>query len=193
MKQRVAYFILGLVAGVLVTGSLSAVYIFNLKDSFTTVVERSGDPDLPRDTSASAYREMWEWSLRDPSGKVVRLAEFRGKVVVIHLWATWCGPCVKELPEIQSLYDSLRNDGIIFLVVSREDDFLVEGFLRHEPYTFPAYSTTEREPDVFQTDGAWGAIPSTIVLDRSGVIRLKQAGSAVWTEPKTLRFFRSLL
>jgi thiol-disulfide isomerase/thioredoxin len=174
-------------------GSVSAIYFYIWKRSFVTIVERSGTPDLPRDTSAAIYRDMWEWRLNDLSGKQFVLSQFKGRVVVVHLWATWCTPCVRELPEIQVLYDSLRNRDVAFLVVSREKETVVKEFLKGSSYTFPVYTSAETEPDAFQPDDYYNAIPSTIILDRTGVIRMKQIGGAIWSDRKTMRFFRSLL
>ena len=191
--QRVRYFIIGLIAGLIMMGSVSAIYVYIWKRSFVTIVERSGAPDLPRDTSAAIYQEMWEWRLSDLAGKQFALSQFKGRLVVVHLWATWCTPCVRELPEIQLLYDSLRKRDVAFLVVSREKELVVREFLKGSSYTFPVYTSTEAEPDAFQSDDEFNVIPCTIVLDRSGVIRMRQGGGALWSDRKTMRFFRSVL
>ncbi|MBI1807983.1 MAG: TlpA family protein disulfide reductase [Ignavibacteria bacterium] len=146
-------------------------------------------PNIPPDTSSVIYEDLWDWHLIQVGGDHSKLSDFKGKVLFLHLWATWCPPCVGELPEIQQLYDSLRGENIAFLMISNESEERIKPFLREHLYTFPVYHTAEDIPDAFSVVG----IPSTFILDRMGTIRVKQTGAALWSQPKTMHFLRRLM
>lgn len=80
-----------------------------------------------------------DFTLRDPSGAPVQLAELRGQVVLINVWATWCPPCRAEMPAIQTVYEQYRGEGFTVLAVNiREDGATVSDFMAQNGLTFPA-------------------------------------------------------
>jgi len=194
MKVTTKYFIGGTLTGALLAGSISIRMFQGYKDEhlrgFSTQIENSSvvPPNLPADTSAQIYDVMWDWQLFNIEGKPFKLMQVKGSVIFLHTWGTWCGACVKELPEIQQLYDSLKNDNIRFLLVSAERDEKIKRFLIQHSYDFPVYRTDEDIPDAFRAVG----VPMTFILDKSGRIRVRQLGAALWNQPKTIRFIRSL-
>ncbi len=121
-------------------------------------------------------------------GRETTLGEHRGKVVFVNVWATWCGPCVNEMPGIQALYDSARKEGVAFVLVSEEKSEVVKTFVEQEKYSFPVF-TSENLPDKFKTQG----IPATFVVNRQGAIVHKHVGSADWNTESCRKFLRSLL
>ncbi len=187
-------FAVGFIVGIMITLVSSILYFYFSEKSksdngFSTQVNKSLDPiDLPSDT-VGMYSYLWDWQVNDLRGGSVKLATFKGKAIYLHFWATWCPPCVVELPEIQQLYDSLQRENIAFLMVSNERESKIEQFIRQHQYTFPVYYTREDVPEAFSFIG----IPSTFVLDRAGTIRIKQTGAAKWNQPKTIRFLRKIM
>lgn len=128
------------------------------------------------------------WKLTALDGRETTLEEHRGKVVFVNVWATWCGPCVNEMPGIQALYDSTRQDGVDFVLVSEEEPSTVRKFVEQEKFSFPVF-TTGQLPDKFETRG----IPATFVVNREGSIVHKHQGSADWNTESCRKFLRELL
>jgi thiol-disulfide isomerase/thioredoxin len=127
------------------------------------------------------------WKLTALDGSETSLAAHRGKVVFVNVWATWCGPCVAEMPSIQSLYDSTQKEGVAFVLVSQETPDVVKTFVAGEKYTFPVF-TTHNIPDKFETQG----IPATFIVDRQGAIAHKHLGSANWNTDACRKLLQAL-
>jgi len=120
-----------------------------------------------------------DFALKDLEGKTVRLADLRGKVVVLDFWATWCGPCKRSFPYLQKIYDGHKENGdiAIFAVNTwervREEDreATVRKFIAENSYTFPVLLDT----DLVEQYGVEG-IPTKFVIDRKGFIQFKSIG-----------------
>lgn len=124
-------------------------------------------------------------------GTPFSLQQLRGKVVLVNFWATWCEPCVTEMPALQRLRDQLAASGFEVLAVNYQ-----EGPARISAFT---QTMNLNLPAVRDTDGSvarnWGAriFPASFLLDRSGNIRYAISGAADWTGPKMVSTIRSLL
>ena len=141
------------------------------------------EPWLPGLTSAPHEG----WQLQSLAGKTVTLRDFKGKVVFLDIWATHCGPCVAELPNIQRLADSLKKENVAFLLPARDDEAHVRAFLRKHPIDLPIYLANESAPDM---PGV--AIPATYILDRRGVTVFRVIGGVNWDTDNVRAFLRSL-
>ena len=126
-----------------------------------------------------------------PNGEPLSLASLRGKVVLVNFWATWCEPCVAEMPSLQTLRDELAWRGFEVLGVNyQEGPARIETFVRRTGIAFPI---------VRDTDGAaaraWNArvFPSSFLVDRSGRVRYALVGEADWTSPILLSTIDALL
>ena len=102
-----------------------------------------------------------------PGGAGKKLADFRGKAVLIDMWATWCGPCRETMPHIQELYRRYHEKGLEVAAITTDDDNAVRLFLASNPFTYPIY--TDPEATANKAFGVTG-IPESIVLDRNGGI-----------------------
>jgi len=114
-----------------------------------------------------------DFSLKATDGRTVRLSSFKGKVVILNFWATWCGPCNLELPHLQEFYDKHKEhkDVALLTISTDENRALVEPFLRRKGYSFPVlYDDGLRTP--FKVRG----IPTTFIIDPSGRIRVRMVG-----------------
>ncbi|HYM48413.1 MAG TPA: TlpA disulfide reductase family protein [Burkholderiaceae bacterium] len=124
-------------------------------------------------------------------GTPFSLQQLRGKVVLVNFWATWCEPCVTEMPALQRLRDELGASGFEVLAVNYQ-----EGPARIGAFTQKMNLTL---PVVRDTDGSvarnWGAriFPASFLLDRNGSIRYAISGAADWTSPTMVSTIRSLL
>jgi len=110
-----------------------------------------------------------DFELSDRNGQPVRLSELRGKVVLINFWATWCGPCRKEMPLLEAIHRRYEKLGLTLLGVNVEEDLSdAEEFLRQTPVSFPILTDPEnRVSRLFDV----AAMPSTVIVDRAGRLR----------------------
>jgi thiol-disulfide isomerase/thioredoxin len=154
-----------------------------------------GDLSLPRTagcpSDVNARRDHgradYDWALRTLDGRELRLADFRGQPLFINVWATWCGPCRDEMPDIQALHDSMKSDHVAFLLISEEEADEVRSYMDRNQFTFPVY-VTARTPDVFESRG----IPATFIVDQAGEIVFRRVGAARWDSDACRNFLRAL-
>jgi cytochrome c biogenesis protein CcmG/thiol:disulfide interchange protein DsbE len=101
----------------------------------------------------------------DIQGKPERLADYKGKVVLINVWATWCEPCRHEMPQLEKLYQSRKDRGLVVLGISEETVATQQGFLVQIPVTYPLLLTTDGVPRFYREIGQY---PATFLIDRRG-------------------------
>lgn len=143
-----------------------------------------------REDGIQLSEKDYHWPLTDLEGNPVNLNDFKGKVVFLNLWATWCPPCVGEMPEIQKLYDQFKsNDDIAFLMVSNEDNPTIQNFINKRDYSFPVYSTRSASPEPFLTR----SIPTTFVISKGGEIKIRETGAYNWGGSKMVGIIQGLL
>ena len=126
-----------------------------------------------------------DFTLQDSDRKVV-LSQFRGQVVLLNFWATWCPPCVEEMPSLISMQERVRNHGVLVLGVSIDVDAdAYHRFLKLYNVNF----LTVRDPDRKVADlyGTFGW-PETYIIDRKGVVRRKVIGPINWNSSEMLDF-----
>lgn len=112
----------------------------------------------------------------DLDGKQVNFESLKGKVVFLNIWATWCPPCVAEMPNIQKLYEKVGSDKIAFVMLSVDEGGMekVKKFIDKKGFTFPVYMPASQLPREFYSN----AIPTTFILSPEGKIVAKQEGMA---------------
>lgn len=109
-----------------------------------------------------------DFTLQDINGKTVHLADYRGKVVLIDFWATWCPPCRAAIPSIEKMHTTYRDKGLVVLAISMDngDWDAVKSFLKFYGVTYTVLKGTH---DV-QVNYGVRAIPTTVLLDKNGNI-----------------------
>ena len=130
-----------------------------------------------------------DFTVQDADRKVA-LGELRGKVVVLNFWATWCAPCVEEMPSLVQLQQRFRNKGLTVVGISIDvDGDAYHKFLKDYKIDFP----TVRDPDQ-KTSGLYGSFkwPETYIIDRDGVVRRKFIGAVEWSQPEIVDFLTKL-
>jgi peroxiredoxin len=123
-----------------------------------------------------------EFSLPDINGKKISLSDFKGKVILLNFWATWCGPCTAEMPSLNRLYAAFKNDGFVVLAVSIDpSDKPVRSFVSAKGITFPVLMDPDKEAyfDLY----AVFALPTSFLIDRKGMIVEKVLGDREWDSP----------
>ena len=130
-----------------------------------------------------------DFSMTD-SDHEVSLKQYRGQIVVLNFWATWCPPCVEELPSMIDMQDRLRGRGVVVLALSIDvDNDAYHRFLKQRNVNFVTIRDSERRvADMYGTAG-W---PETYVIDRQGVVRRKFVGPVNWRSPEILQFLTRL-
>lgn len=144
----------------------------------------------PRASSNTTFLSDDDWSFRvvDNNGKVVELSELKGAPIFVNYWATWCPPCIAEMPSIQNLYDNY-NEKVHFLFVNNEDPAVVRSFMDKHNYDLPLHNIVGRTPDLFETS----TLPTTIVISPKGRVVLYKTGAARWDSNKMFKMMDEMI
>ena len=134
-----------------------------------------------------------DFELRTPDDRLLRLSDFKGKVVFLNFWATWCEPCREEMPSMERLHRAYKDRGLVVLAVSTDSQGanVVKPFIKQFGLTFPV----ALDPKMTVATGAYQvwALPSTIIIDRQGKRALFANGARAWDGKPAHALFESLL
>jgi len=133
-----------------------------------------------------------DFAAPDLEGQAVRLSAYRGRVVLVNLWATWCPPCREEMPSMERLHQRLKDRGFVLLAVS-EDEGGAEGvraFVAQMKVTFPVL--LDPDGDVGRKYEVWG-FPESFLLDREGRVVERVIGPRDWSSPEQIARIEALL
>ncbi len=144
----------------------------------------------PSEVSVEKVRilEGYDWNLTSMGGDELNFSRSEGKVVLVNLWATWCPPCVAEMPSLQKLYDQY-GDRVDFYFVSSETSEKLENFLQKKKYNFPVYIESNAPPAMLQTR----AVPTTYLISKEGKVVINETGAANWNSKKVHVILDALL
>ncbi len=133
-----------------------------------------------------------EFRLPDMNGQIVNLSDLRGKVVMIHFWATWCPPCVEEIPMLASLNQQLTGTDFAMLAISVDEGGApdVGSFLQKTGLSVPVLLDPDRA-----TASRYGTFkfPETYILDRGGIVRYKIIGPGDWRDPSAVKLLKDMI
>ena len=132
------------------------------------------------------------FSLEDLNGKKSGLKHYRGKVVFLNFWATWCGPCKEEMPSMEELSKRFKEKDFVFLAISVDYAGIqpVKEFIEKHRYTFPVLIDPKCETlDLFEVKG----IPTTFLIDKKGMIIGKAIGPKDWKKSEVVSIVNLLL
>uniref|UniRef100_A0A7C4TCJ4 TlpA family protein disulfide reductase n=1 Tax=candidate division WOR-3 bacterium TaxID=2052148 RepID=A0A7C4TCJ4_UNCW3 len=115
-----------------------------------------------------------DFTLKSIDGETVSLSDFKGKVVLLDFWATWCPPCRRSIPHLISLYEKYKDRGVIIIGISSEEEGTIRNFRDENGITYPLLLGTS---EVFQKYKV-SAIPHTVFIDKKGKERKTQIGFA---------------
>lgn len=131
------------------------------------------------------------FELEDDQGVGFSLDDYRGKLVLLNFWATWCAPCVQEIPSLNQTYEQFKSDGFVVLAVSiDEDKDQYRDFLANAGVTFPTARDPER--DVSARYGS-SKYPESYLIDGEGKVLRKYVGAEDWSRPEIVNYLGSLL
>lgn len=134
---------------------------------------------------------QYEFRLIDREGNLLDGSSLQDKVVFINLWATWCPPCIAEMPDIDRLYDHFKEqEGVRFLMISLDEDFnKAIRFVEKKGFDFEIYRFASPIPDVYQSQ----VIPTSFVISPDGDIVVKKEGMAKYNSKSFRNFLQSML
>ncbi len=175
-KSGTSKLVIGLLSLVIFAGAFAMVWLQSSKYEPLTVGKVAPDFELP-----------------DLTEQEVRLSDYRGKVVFLNFWATWCKPCKEEMPSMEVLYREFKDDGLVVLAVSidrvtTKDD--IPPFVKSMDLSFPVLVDSWGQTDKrYKLMG----VPETYIIDQEGVLREKIIGPRDWTRLDNLQVVTQLL
>lgn len=127
---------------------------------------------------------------KDINGQLIDLGDLKGKVIFLNFWATWCPPCLAEMPAINKLYGKFKDDKDVVFILADADGNLVKSqkFMNRKEYHMPVYSVASEIPDVLFK----GSLPTTVVFDKQGRISYNESGAADYADAKFIAFISKL-
>lgn len=131
----------------------------------------------PTTIAATEQKKLstYQWQLIDSNGKTVSLEEFKGKIIFINFWATWCPPCIAEMPGMQKLYADYQ-DKMVFLFVTTDSFEKANAFLVKENLKLPIFQSVSNPPLEMESS----TIPVTYLIDQHSNVVLAKTGTADW-------------
>lgn len=128
------------------------------------------------------------WQLKGLNTEGLNFSTTKNKVVFISFWATWCPPCIAEMPSMQKLYKDYKNK-VVFLFVTNEDLETVSKFYSKHKYNFPTYNQLTRTPKELESS----SIPATFIISKDRKIVVNKKGAANWNSTKVRDLIDTLL
>ena len=144
-------------------------------------------------TPMSETHSAPSFELPAPDGRMGKLSDYSGKVVLLNFWATWCSPCLKEMPGMELLWKKYRDQGLVVLGVSNDQKNFgkrVNTFIKRVDLSFPILLDTESEvSDLYDVSG----IPVSFLISRDGKILAEVVGVREWSSPEAFALVEDLL
>ncbi|SDL89745.1 Thiol-disulfide isomerase or thioredoxin [Pedobacter sp. ok626] len=147
--------------------------------------------EIPKENATpEAAADLSGISFKDASGRIVDLGNLKGKVIFLNFWATWCPPCLAEMPSVNKLYEQFKDDkDVVFILVDADSDFAKsKKFMDEKDYKMPVFAVASNIPEqIFK-----GSLPTTVVFDKQGRISYNEVGAANYASPKFIDFIKKL-
>ncbi|WP_053990264.1 TlpA disulfide reductase family protein [Mangrovimonas sp. TPBH4] len=132
----------------------------------------------------------YDWQLMGEDDKVMYFDTLKGKVVIINFWATWCPPCIAEMPDFENLYQQFKNNKeVVFLFVTSDKKEAVKSFKEKHDFSFPVYRPMNSYPVELEHE----TIPRTFFIGREGEIAIDKSGVANWDGARVIQQIENLL
>jgi thiol-disulfide isomerase/thioredoxin len=126
--------------------------------------------------------------LKNTEGQVVHLSDYKGKTVFINFWETWCGPCVQEMPAIESARQQTDSTKIVFITIAEEDPGLIKAFKDRHDFHFNFFISQKKFSDL-----GVNTYPTTYVIDKDGKIVLTKIGGVDWGHPQNIELLKQIM
>ena len=187
-----------LIAGVLLINPDAKALLFgsaknNINESHNKIDQQSAvsaqSVNNAEATTVTEFPAAPSVVFKDGSGRTIDISKQKGKVLFINFWATWCPPCIQEMPSINTLKKQLNKKDILFLMVDVDDNYKKSSkFMEKNKYDLPVYTAVSSVPQEFLS----GSIPTTVIIDKEGKVVGRHEGGADYMNPEILKFFKEL-
>jgi len=141
-----------------------------------------------KDNYGKLSNDDLQWTLINDDNQIVKLSELSDKPVFINFWATWCAPCIAEMPSIQKLYLDYKDD-VHFVIATYESEEIIDAFLKNQELNFPVYRYQTKEPKLLQSK----TIPATFILNTKGEIVVSEKGTSNWNSKDVRNLLEKLI
>jgi len=178
--------------GVLVAG-IAIIYFSGLHVPIVGNLQRvllwTGLMTPDTNLSADGFKKAnYNIPLLSVDGDAFTMQEFKGKTIFLNFWATWCPPCIAEMPNIQSLYEDVNSDSIEFVMLSLDEDHSkAKKYLAKKEFTFPVYFLNGAKPGTYSST----VVPTTYIISPEGQIVAERRGMANYNTKRFKEFLRS--
>jgi len=172
--------------------SLSLVFILLVSLVFTAEGREDDLFSRIRINPIKGDKRVPDFSLKDLTGKKVEIKQYKGKIIFLNFWATWCGPCKEEMPSLEVLHRQFKGENFVLLTISVDYEGLkpVREFLNKQRYTFPVLLDPNGEIlDLFEVKG----IPTTFIIDKKGRVIGRAIGPRDWKSPEVFSLINLLV
>ncbi len=137
--------------------------------------------------SGDKLKDIAKVKLKELTAQPIDLTQYEGKAVFINFWATWCKPCIQEMPTIASAQEHFKNGNIIFLFASNEAPDQIEGFMKRHSYDFHYVHLENLEALKIQ------ALPTTFIFNPEGKLKFSENGFRTWDEPANIELITKIM
>ncbi len=168
--KKTTLFIIGALALIII-----AIVVIKPPAEPKKVISPKEVPQKTASVKKTGFKPAPDFSLKDASGIERKLSDFKGSVVIIDFWATWCPPCRQEIPHFVELYNQYKDQGLEIIGVSMDQspERVIPGFIEKNKIN---YTILFGEDKVYDLYGGINAIPTTFIVDKDGNIRKKYIG-----------------
>ncbi|MFZ2906566.1 MAG: TlpA disulfide reductase family protein [Cyclobacteriaceae bacterium] len=170
-----------------ITGTLATVsYVAN-----ATLLKSGIFNSQPGNQTHRAEPFDYNFKIQTLLGEEIDFNQFKGKVIFLNLWATWCGPCRVEMPGIQALYNDVNNEQIVFIMLSLDKDEdlpKIKNYIGKNSFTFPVYQPKGYLANQLQVP----SIPTTYIINKEGNIVSKEVGTTNFNTKKFRKYLADL-
>jgi thiol-disulfide isomerase/thioredoxin len=156
-----------------------------------SVIMKTGLLDADARSNQEVEDFNFDFMIKDLQGNKIPFDRFKGKVVFLNMWATWCGPCRAEMSSIQDLYSTVRDSTIVFVMLSidkDQDHDKIVHYIASKSYTFPVYQPSQYLPRQLHIP----SIPTTFVISKAGKIAALEVGATNYNTSKFKKFINGL-
>jgi thiol-disulfide isomerase/thioredoxin len=178
----------GILFGLFMTGLHTEVFGFLQRGLLKTGILK---PKFESGSTTEPSGPMADFNLRliNSKGEPVKMEDYKGKVIFINIWATWCPPCIAEMPGINNLYQKIIDEDIVFLMISVDDDFeKAKRFNSRRGFVFDVYALDGNLPRMYHSQ----SIPTTFVINARGELVMTHKGMANYDTREFQDFLISL-
>ena len=160
----------------------SLVYLFLILPLACTPGQKNTDGDITK----VKLRELTNQSEANDPGDI-DLGRYKGKTVFVNFWATWCRPCIQEMPTIERAQEKLKNGEIVFLFASNEEPDQLQKFIKK--HSFPFHYVHLENLEELKIQG----LPTTFIFNREGKLKFSETGSRAWDTPENIELITHIM